>query len=863
MMNDGYAQWYADRLWQLLPAIYRTLDERPAPGAEPDAGDSGPLRELVNRIGNQAAILRRNIDRLRENQSIETCDDWVIPYIGDLIATRLVSCLDAASQRVDVAKTIYYRRRAGTVSVLEELADDIALRDARVVEFFRHMGRTRHQFDPPLSYQIENPVTGPVGFIIMPGSANVLGAWNPAMNYNPNDEVTFKDASYLALVANNNKRPNLYPATWNLLPSPDALEITEGLIGAYSGTPVGGFADLRNTYAAGNTGTAFDEYAYTADLRQGSQTLGWYNIRHLGVFLWWLQAFPISAATPVSSGKTPPCFTFDPTGRDIPLFNPSRRANASSAKRSVWGEDWISPDEWDLAVAIRETLWQTAPTELYPQAFWVGLTAAGSSAPVPPDSVSIHPERGRFSFIGAVPQGAITGSYSFGLLSAIGAGGYDDSILNKLDQPVFSTSVSGGSGLDAALAAVGKDQVVEIADSLTYAGPSQTLAVPQGRSVWVRAASGERPVLRSTAATPPSWIITGSAGTGGSKTVLVLQGILLQGSDLVLQGSFDTVYLRMVTLDPGTASATAGQFFGTAIDGLPLRPSNLFIDGTITKLVLERCVTGPIRSRSRGAIEELTASDSVIQCIPTHTVAAGKPAHPPLIIDPAALAASLKNQSTPLGKSLLQKNPSLATDLKSYVVGTAPSPALIKKMANALGQFSQVQEEATWPLALADLALGFSAGKVALSRCTVMGPTHTHRFEASECILDDVAAVEDPQHGCVRFTAYAAGSTLHQPYRSVQVAPRASLFQTRAFGQPEYARLRSDADSRILTPTTGGNGCDMGAQTIPGSILAGAQNGSEMGVYCLEAVALKRRGLALKFEEYAPLGQLPVWIDVD
>ena len=158
MISDGYAQWYANRLWQLLPAIYRSLDVGPTPGSK------GPLRELINRIGSQAAVVRRNVDRLGENQSIETCDDWAIPYIGDLVATRLVSCLDAAAQRIDVAKTIYYRRRAGTVGVLEELAADIASRDARVVEFFRRMGRTRHQFDPPLSYQIENDLTGPVGF---------------------------------------------------------------------------------------------------------------------------------------------------------------------------------------------------------------------------------------------------------------------------------------------------------------------------------------------------------------------------------------------------------------------------------------------------------------------------------------------------------------------------------------------------------------------------------------------------------------------------------------------------------------------------------------------------------------------------
>src|SRR5580693_9598776 len=106
MITDGYDQWYAERMWALIPAIYRTLDVGPTPDA------AGPLRELVNRIGTQAAVVRRSVDRLGENQSIETCDDWAIPYIGDLLATRLVSCLNARAQRIDVAKTIYYRRRS-------------------------------------------------------------------------------------------------------------------------------------------------------------------------------------------------------------------------------------------------------------------------------------------------------------------------------------------------------------------------------------------------------------------------------------------------------------------------------------------------------------------------------------------------------------------------------------------------------------------------------------------------------------------------------------------------------------------------------------------------------------------------------
>src|SRR5438132_66653 len=146
--TDNYEIYYADKLWNLLPAIYRTLDT--------DTYDSsGPLREMVNRIGKQAAIVRRSIDRLWEDQSIESCDDWVIAYLGDLVATNLVPRLDARGQRVDVAKTIYYRRRKGTVALLEELAHDITGWSARVVELFRRVARTRHGLDPAIGVPVD------------------------------------------------------------------------------------------------------------------------------------------------------------------------------------------------------------------------------------------------------------------------------------------------------------------------------------------------------------------------------------------------------------------------------------------------------------------------------------------------------------------------------------------------------------------------------------------------------------------------------------------------------------------------------------------------------------------------------------
>src|SRR5258708_18015178 len=109
---DHYDFYYADKLWNLLPTIYRAEDTD-------QFGANGPLREMVNRIGAQAAILRRGIDRMWEDQSIETCDDWIIPYIGDLIATNLVAALGARGQRLSAAPPVHFRRRQGTVSALK------------------------------------------------------------------------------------------------------------------------------------------------------------------------------------------------------------------------------------------------------------------------------------------------------------------------------------------------------------------------------------------------------------------------------------------------------------------------------------------------------------------------------------------------------------------------------------------------------------------------------------------------------------------------------------------------------------------------------------------------------------------------
>jgi hypothetical protein len=116
-------------LYSLLPAIYRIRD-----------ADRGyPLRALLGLISRQAGLIKSDIDGLWDDLFIETCADWVIPYIGDLVANNPIYG-NIVRSRADVAHTIYYRRRKGTLTMLEQLARDVTGWDAHAVAFFEELG---------------------------------------------------------------------------------------------------------------------------------------------------------------------------------------------------------------------------------------------------------------------------------------------------------------------------------------------------------------------------------------------------------------------------------------------------------------------------------------------------------------------------------------------------------------------------------------------------------------------------------------------------------------------------------------------------------------------------------------------------
>ena len=231
-----------DRLYELMPAIYRMRD----------ADQGYPLKALLAVIEEQVNVVEDNIGQLYENWFIETAEEWAVPYIGDLIGYRPVhdagepgdiqTAQEQARNKIltprsDVANTIRYRRRKGTVALLELLAEGVAGWPARAVEFYRLLG------------------------------------WMQNINH-----------------------PHLERARTVDMRQGDALDLLDG---------------------------PFDAAAHTVDVRRinSRRRPGRYNIPSIGVFVWRLRPYCVTATPAFCLEEVGPyCYTFSALGNDAPLY---------------------------------------------------------------------------------------------------------------------------------------------------------------------------------------------------------------------------------------------------------------------------------------------------------------------------------------------------------------------------------------------------------------------------------------------------------------------------------------------------------------------------------------------------------------
>lgn len=147
----------SERLWELLPVDLRAED----------LSRGGALRALLAIISQSVNAVEDDVRDLYDDLFIETCEPWVVPYIAELISSDVVAdgsrgdALTAESlftdlvgrdlrpalgarMRADVARTIHYRRRKGTLAVLEELARNVTGWPVRALEGIDVLGWNQH-----------------------------------------------------------------------------------------------------------------------------------------------------------------------------------------------------------------------------------------------------------------------------------------------------------------------------------------------------------------------------------------------------------------------------------------------------------------------------------------------------------------------------------------------------------------------------------------------------------------------------------------------------------------------------------------------------------------------------------------------
>ena len=788
------------------------------------------MRELINRIAAQVAVIRRSIDGLWADQSIETCADWVIPYIGNLVATRMVTGLDARGQRLDVANTIGWRRRKGTVTTLDSVARDITGWDTHVFEAFLRLARTRHNLDPPVGV----------------GSAA------------------------------------------------QSLRAAERLIEPVTRTPAGGFADLRSAPGALLTAGPFGQVFHHADLRRGSGTSGWYGAEKFVACCWRLQSLQVTGGTPVPVSGGADEYAFDPTGREIPLFLPPVQDTAAiTGTTEPWQvpgplTSAVLRLMTSAAPGYQTTVYGVTvygvsagtSAEVKPESGRFRLSAPAAPADAAAIDVSYY-----YGFGGQIGAGSIDpagpaplsaadettvsggGSGLDGALQEAGAG--DTITVTDSRTYTLVPAVSVVPGTLTIRAQPGQRPVIRLAENAkawTFTGSAGARLVLDGLLV-----SGGDIVLSGTFNQVKIIGCTLDPGTADPGRGVRRDRRVRTGAR-VLARSVD-----------GRALAPTRLW----IEGAPGAPA------VIGRLEVKRCITGPIRTRNGGLAESVVITDSIVQGFRSSAATAFTADDlfdPALLysqLSPGRASAQRpRAHANPLSAFIWRSVGShVPAQARRQLLSGQPDDAAIGALAAALNRLigrgaiyqptlfggitlsrqarpgvpavrperwrNRLLLEDAYPLALGPAAVAVADATVILNRVTVLGRLTARRLHATDSILHGFAVVDDTENGCVRYSAALEGSRLPPRERSAELSEGGALFTSTAFGQPGYGQLLDVADR--AASARGGPGT---------TLLAGASSGGQMGAFYAEIVPIKDRALHVKYSEYLPVGLTPVIVHV-
>ncbi len=539
-----------DRLFQLLPAIYRIRDQE----------NGFPLRALLRVIAGQVNVVEDDIAQLYNNWFIETCQDWVVPYIGDLIGWQLAagaglpgaSSSDQARNRVimprrEIANLIRYRRRKGTLALIEELAWSVAGWPARAVEFDRVL----------VAAQSLNHLHLDRGRTLDLRCGAVLDRLGGP----------FDSAARVADI----RRPN-----------------SKYRVGLYNLPGVGLYVWRLRSYPL--------RFAPAACIEEVDPNCFTFSVLGHDSPLF---NQPVAQADPTAIAGRP----------NVPARIRRRELDTRCtvhgrlrpcASASYYGEDksfviWRMVAQRDAGAA--KTGRPKYVPQLVPRESIVVADLSDWSYLPRRGTVAVDPELGRMRFAeDETPKQGVWVYYHYGFSADIGGGTYPRPILQPAAEPFAYFRVNKGGELESIEAALHRWRsepspplraVIEIADNAVYTERLR-IELRQGENLQIRAANGFRPVVRLLdwrVEGPDVLVVQGEAGTR-----FALDGIVVSGRNIELGGDLSEAAIRHCTLVPGWSLHCECE---------PKRPSEPSIDVLAPNICIEisHSIVGRIQVR--------------------------------------------------------------------------------------------------------------------------------------------------------------------------------------------------------------------------------------------------------------------------
>jgi hypothetical protein len=839
-------------LYERLPEIYRTKDKELHDSPE-------QLKAYLALFEDAFGEIHANIEELYHNLFIETADDWVIPYIGDLLGTSHLSG-DPWTLRADVADTIALRRRKGTIGAIELLAFNLTAWGSHCVELRENLVWNQHLNHQRPDEGGQPPYGLPTvlrGTPIRGGTINLRDPATLALLGTPFDPFAYTVDVKPAVIGNiRYNLPNLAVFLWRL--EAYRLTVTKPLLN-FSGPPRDAAATAP--FVACFKFNPIDRpFLPTPYAPPGDETLKQpvrlFNTNFFGV---------ISRSDQSSEGEDPVQSTLAATTPRVSLLDevpgPIPTARLTEGDRDAAPEKYFSIETYDatsadltgadplnlsdaglqLHLPVANFPDETWPEVVPPTPAWKirgeNLCAweVGLRPPLADKEIAIDPVIGRvvigvssLARANALANNLLA-TFTYGAPGPVGAHPIARQPLpGKFDIPEASPNFrkvslrQNPNGLRDALANLQNATtpvVIEIQDSFTHVldlsavtgtateGGQRNLLL--GSSLLIRAASNQRPVIRlmrplrfrpaKVVATPPT--------------------------DQVQQDALNAVMSELTVRLEGLFLERGENF-----ENFPPGEDALIARAALNSVELIECTLDP------GGFRQVDGNRAAIQ--------ASIRLHEPYgFTDPADEEVFDQTPEIILFRTIagpLFLDEGYQLKISDSIVDAGQGVADINDQI-AIGN-------ATQP------ATGWAA-PLSFNGITVLGRTRVESVTGSGGIFVHALQAHDVQRGCVRYSYLANEGTVAPAHpdrlppqyacvrgKSTITSEEARLeFTSEFFGDPAYGQLALAADFRIRER---------------------GPNDDQMGAYGFLLEAHKWRNLQIRFREFMPVGSRPLLIPV-